>query len=175
MKRISIIACTLLGSAILLTASCKKTEIKDIQKAGDELVGTWLVNSIETNITDTMGNPISDDAVTNQGTVTFVRGDKSASATQFFDHADFVGACANSDLVLYFSNVAAGDAITNGWSLEWDADPEDLRVLLWGETGGGSYHVTLNHNFDGGQQFFYIVQPPYQNKRIFYTWKMTRK
>ena len=106
--------------------------------------------------------------------MTFARGDKNALGAGYFDHADFIGACANSDLVLYFRNIGAGDALAGGWSLSWDADPEDLRVQFWGETGGGSYHVVVNHNFEGGQQFFYVVQPPNQDKRIFYTWKMSR-
>ncbi len=145
-----------------------------VEKAGDKLIGIWHVNSISTHTTDTLGNLISDTILINQGTVTFARGDKNAIGGQYFDHADFVGACANSDLVLYFSNVDAGDAITSGWSLSWDADPEDLRVQFWGEAAGGSYHSIVNHNFDSGQQFFYVVQPLHQNKRIFYTWKMSR-
>ncbi len=175
MKRIAIKPCLLLiSAAIFMLGSCKKTEIKDIEKAGDKLIGLWQVNSISTRITDTLGNFISDITVSNQGTVTFARGDKNALAADYFDHADFVGPCATSDLILYFRNVAAGDAIANGWSLFWDADPEDLRVQFWGETGGGSYHMSLNHNFEGGQQFFYVLQPVHQNKRIFYTWKMSR-
>ena len=163
-----------ISSMLLLLGSCKKTEIKDIEKAGNKLIGVWRVNSISTHITDTLGNLISDTTVSNQGTVTFARGDKNGSASDYFDHADFVGGCANSDLLNYFRNVAAGDAIIGGWSLFWDADPEDLRVQFWGETGGGSYHVSLNHNFEGGQQFFYVLQPVNQNRRIFYTWKMSR-
>jgi hypothetical protein len=62
----------------------------------------------------------------------------------------------------------------NGWSLTYDADPEDLRVQFWGVTAGGSYHRSINHSFSGNdsQQLFYVVQPPFLNKRIFYTWKL---
>jgi hypothetical protein len=165
----------IIGFAFLLfSTSCKKTEIKDIEKAGDKLIGTWHVNSINTHTTDTLGNLIADSTVSNQGTVTFARGDKSLIGNGYFDHADFIGACATSDLVLYFSSVDAGDALAGGWSLNWDADPEDLRVQFWGVTGGGSYHLSLNHNFDGGQQFFYVLHPIHQNRSIFYTWKMSK-
>ena len=175
MKQVSKNTCYLLAAVLLLSASCKKTEIKDIEKAGDKLIGTWHVNSINTHTTDTLGNLIADSTVTNLGTIAFVRGDKSAIGAGYFDHADFLGACATSDMLLYFRNVGAGDALAGGWSLNWDGDPEDLRVQFWGETGGGSYHIVVNHNFDGGQQFFYVVQPANQNRRIFYTWKMTKQ
>jgi hypothetical protein len=175
MKQISRNIFYTLGTALLLlSASCKKTEIKDIEKSGDKLIGIWQVNSINTHTTDTLGNLIGDSTVNNQGTVTFTRGDKNAIGNGYFDYADFIGACANSQLVQYFSNVGAGDALAGGWQLIWDADPEDLRVQFWAETGGGSYHQAVNHSFDGGQQFFYVVQPINQNRRIFYTWKMTK-
>ncbi len=161
--------------SIAFFASCKKTETKQLEKAGDRMVGTWTVKSIQTHITDTMGNTLLDSTQTSQGTLVFARGDQSAMGAQFFDHADFTGPCSTSDLVLYFRNIDAGDAITNGWSLNWDADPDDLRVQFWGETAGGSYHNSLNHSYSGNTQLlYYVIQPLYQNRRIFYTWTLTK-
>jgi len=172
MKFLSLAASVL----VLLFASCKKTETKQLEKAGDRLVGTWTVKSIQTRTTDTLGTTILDSTATGQGTIVFARGDKNAIGAGYFDHADFTGPCATSDLVLYFRNVAAGDALANGgWSLSWDADPDDLRVQFWGETGGGSYHNSVNHSYSGNTQLlYYVVQPLYQNKRIFYTWTLTK-
>ncbi len=162
--------------AIACSASCKKAETKQLQKAGDRMVGTWTVASIETRVTDTLGTTLVDSTATNQGTLVFGRGDQNAIGAGFFDYADFSGPCATSDLVLYFRNVAAGDPLANGgWSLSWDADPDDLRVQFWGETGGGSYHNSLNHSYNGNTQLlYYVVQPLYQNTRIFYTWTLTK-
>ncbi len=162
-------------TTFVLMASCKKTITKDIEKAGSKLVGTWNVKQIDVRTTDTSGNLIDDTSYNDQGTIIFARGDKNALGSGYFDHADFTGPCATSDLVLYFRNVGAGDAITNGWSLSWDADPDDLRIQFWGETGGGSYHNNVNHSYSGStQQLYYVIQPLYQNKRVFYTWTLSK-
>ncbi len=160
---------------ILLTTSCKKTEVKDFEKAGNRLKGIWTVKQINIHTTDTAGNVIADSSQMNRGTVTFAAGDPSGVGADFFDHADFTGPCATSDLVLYFSNVAAGQGFTNGWSLEYDADPDDLRVQFWAESPGGSYHISVNHSYSGGaQQWFYVIQPTGLNRRIFYTWTLVK-
>ena len=173
MKHLPLFALALL----LCAASCKKQEIKDLEKAGNRLIGTWRVDEIGLHTTDTLGNTIGTDFVlTAQGDITFSYGDKSTIGGDYFDNADFTGPCAASELVQYFSIKAAGDAIPDGWRLTWDADPDDLRVQFWAESSGGSYHRSINHSYDGGgQQLYYVLQPLNQNRRLFYTWKLSRQ
>ncbi len=150
----------------------------DIEKSGDRLIGSWNVDEISLHTTDTLGNSIGQDVVLNaQGGLTFSYGDKGAIGASYFDNADFTGPCANSELVQYFSVKAAGDRLPDaGWRTTWDADPEDLRVQFWAESSGGSYHRIVNHSYDGGRQvLWYLVQPQYQNRRLFYTWKLRRQ
>ena len=174
MKQLSLFALALL----LCAASCKKQETKDIEKAGSNLIGAWNVDEIALHTTDTMGNTIGTDVVLNaQGLLSFSYGDKGAIGAAYFDNADFTGPCANSELVQYFSVKAAGDRLPdNGWRTTWDADPEDLRVQFWAQNAGGSYHRIVNHSYDGGGQvLYYVVQPQYQNRRLFYTWKLSKQ
>ncbi len=166
---------SVLAALTFLTVSCKKAAIRDVEKASKKLVGSWNVKKIEVRTTDTSGNLVQDTSYEDQGTVLFAYGDKNALGGGYFDHADFTGACALSDLVLYFRSIAAGDAIANGWSLSWDADPDDLRVQFWGITAGGSYHNSVNHSISGNtQKLWYVKQLTYQNKRIFYTWTLNK-
>jgi hypothetical protein len=92
----------------ITSTSCKKSEVRDLEKAGSKLIGTWQVSEINVHITDTMGNLLQDSSTINQGTVTFAKGDATKLGIAYFDHADFAGPCAVAELVLYFRNVDAG-------------------------------------------------------------------
>lgn len=160
----------------MATSSCKKKVDISLQKSTDRLIGKWTVSEIDIHRTDTLGNVRGDSSLSGQGSITFKAGDRNAQGAGFFNEADFEGQCALSELVLYFKAYAAGDPSgTGGWVLNWDADPEGLRVQIYGFTSGGSRHRGINLSAsDDHQELFYVVEEPAKNLRTFYTWKMSK-
>ncbi len=160
---------------IAALSSCKKEETRDIEKAAARLEGTWRVSEVRLRQTDTMGTTVKDTVVGTGGTVEFRIA--SGEDDDVFNVALFEGGADATELVGYFSSKAAGNGTTaGGWSLYWDADPEDVRVQFWGITAGGSYHRGINLTGDGdSRELFYVVETPGMAVRNFYTWKMSKQ
>lgn len=168
-----------LALLLLCGASCKKKTDREIEKSQKRLYGKWTVSKIVLHQTDTLGNLVRDTSMDNQGTLEFSAGDANGTGIAYFSLAKFEGACANSELVYYFRSQNAGDPTTaGGWSLSWDADPQDVRIQFWGVTGGGSLHRAINVSYSGkgtdNQQMYYVVENTSQNRRSFYTWTMSK-
>jgi hypothetical protein len=165
-----------LAASTLLTACVKKKVDKDIVKSRERLIGVWNVNEINVFETDTFGTLLSDTTMSDMGTLEFRYA--TDQGLDLFDAAAFRGACATMELPLYFRQTNSGEVVPGGYEVLWEADPEDMRVMLWGISGGGNYHRGLNLAYDGdgddNQRIFYVLESKPANRRTFYTWRMTK-
>ena len=130
-------------------AGCQKAETTDLQRSAQRQRGTWQVAEIRTVTTDSLGRVISTVVSPDQGSIEF----RSPTDPSPFSPVLFAGPCAGSALVDYFRRSGAGNGTTSGgWSLYWDADPEDRRLLFWGIQAGGSLHRAVNLERDGADR-----------------------
>jgi len=168
----------LAGPWLLAVISCRKAELRDLETQQKKWLGTWQVAEIRTVTTDTLGRVLTTQSAPNQGSIEF-RESADGLGGDAFKAAVFAGPCARAELVSYFSRVRAGDPTTaGGWSLYWDADPDGARLLLWGITGGGSYHRTVTLDSDDAQarQLHYVNRSTTRgaNELTFITWSLRK-
>lgn len=172
------LACFLGMSAALLAATgCEKAEIRDVAAQEKKWLGTWQVDEIRTFVTDTLGRELSNTVLKDQGNVEF-RVAPGGQGLAYFKAVAFDGPCVQSALVRYFAAKNVGDGTLTHWELNWDADPDAGRVLIWGIGPLSSYRVvvTAASNDDKKRQFFYAIAPIYglTNQQTLITWQLHR-
>jgi hypothetical protein len=165
-----------LFAVLFLLASCKKEAERLILKEEKKLEGTWNIDEYTTRVTDSLGVTVSEVTENNTGDVKFTIA--SEVDADVFNLVQFNNITGGNALVGYFQGYNAGDpTVNNGWAVYWDVDPNGQRILFWGITGGGSYHKTVNLEYDGKNKMTWTylqLNNNSPNVRTFYTYVLSK-
>lgn len=162
--------------------ACKKEELKGIEKEQKRLMGIWKVNTYSDVKTDTLtGKVLQTTTLNDVGTIEFTPGEAESQtefADGFFPEVRFHSTIATLQPCQYFRGLNAGDAISDGWVINWEADPESKRLLFWASGPLSSYHriLTLETTSANSQKLTLVTADSYNTALLhFITLEMTKQ
>jgi hypothetical protein len=134
---------------ILSLVSCGKKELRDQKKELKRLEGKWNVDERTFETFDTLGNSLSFTTESNLGEMNFeLSQDYSKNSSLYFNTVTFNPATFKS-VYDYFSQFNAGDVIDGKFYCQWEADPDQKRILFWAIGPSSSYHISCDMEVTG--------------------------